>query len=283
MAYQRTEYADKTLSMNSLAQRKLKIQLDSLDGAKGTIEKEMNRERKLLRKELAAAEQSMKQRLSLSEQSAAPEPGKRLSPRLPRRYSTPQVLLTASLPARVLNTEKEKWPLAGNRARIESDGSLESAVKTLDSPTLSPASSQYLTAPLNQPRRRSLPPIGSGTLTGGDNVSGRLPTLPGKDGDGRRSRGSLSPAASSATLQRRRSGSPAAAEGGALSVDVAVKVSQFLQKIGQGRDKDGSKQDASDKQKYEDDFSSDDDDTLIHPLTVEPVKRPSVFQPSHFE
>lgn len=88
---------------------------------------------------------------------------------------------------------------------------------------------------------------------------------------------------SSTTPQRR--GSPAFGEGGELSVEVAVKVSQFLQKIGQGKAKDSAKQDALNTQKSDDPFSSDDDEeeSLIHPLTVEPVKRPSVFQPSHFE
>lgn len=239
----------------------------------------MNRERKKIRKELAAAEESMRQRLSLSDQSAA-EPGKRLSPRLPRRYSTPQVLLTASLPARTLHAEKEKY-LPGNRRRIDSDKTIEVLGKS-ESPSISPTSSQFLTAPFNQPRRRSLPPIGGGSLTGADCASSKSPLMTRRDSsDGRRSRGSLTPNVSSSTLQRRES--PAVE--GEMSVEVAVKVSQFLQKIGQGKVKDGAKHDAVNPSKIDGAFSSDDgeEDSFLHPLTVEPVKRPSIFQPSHFE
>ena len=91
MAYQRTEYADKTMFMNSMADRKLKIQLDSIDFHRESIGKEIDREKKKIQKELADAENIMKNRLSLPDASSPNDGGKKLSPRLPRRYSTPQV------------------------------------------------------------------------------------------------------------------------------------------------------------------------------------------------
>lgn len=282
MSYQRTEYADKTLSMNSLADRKLKIQLNSLDCHKGTIQKEMDREKKKIKKELAEAGECMRQRLSISEQSAEGKP--RISPRLPRRYSTPQVLLSASLPSRILSSELEKRS-PGNRRKIGSDGMIESlGTPDCSLRSASPTSSQFLLPPFNQPRRRSLPPIGVGnSLTAPDSVAGKSPLLPRRDSnDGKRtaretvSLGPLSPR----NTQRRKGSAVGESE---MTVEVAAKVGIFLQKMGEGKRKDCPKQKSIPKADEELSTDDEDEETFIHPLTVEPVKRSSSFQPNRFE
>lgn len=282
MSYQRTEYADKTLSMNSLADRKLKIQLNSLDCHKGTIQKEMDREKKKIKKELAEAGECMRQRLSISEQSAEGKP--RISPRLPRRYSTPQVLLSASLPSRTLSSELEKRS-PGNRRKIGSDGMIESlGTPDCSLRSASPTSSQFLLPPFNQPRRRSLPPIGVGnSLTAPDSAAGKSPLLPRRDSnDGKRtaretvSLGPLSPR----NTQRRKGSAVGESE---MTVEVAAKVGIFLQKMGEGKRKDCPKQKSIPKADEELSTDDEDEETFIHPLTVEPVKRSSSFQPNRFE
>ena len=228
MAYQRTEYADKTLSMNSRADRKLKIQLESINCHKGTIGKEIDREKKKIKKELAEAEEYMKKRLSVGDIPTGPE--KRLSPRLPRRYSTPPATLLATLPARNLPEVGKRMPnpnrsLSGSEALLLDIHSKEPAVS--DAP-LSPRSptSTHLKLPFNQPRRQSLPPISSGGLLAYDSreLSGRA-----KSPSGMR-RGSSSGSVTPRNLSRRGSAALFEAESAQME-EVTSKVNTFLKRL----------------------------------------------------
>ena len=170
MAYQRTEYADKTLSRNSFADRKLKIQLDSINCHKDSTEKEIDREKKKIRKELAEAEEYMKNRLSVNNIAAGSE--KRPSPRLPRRYSTPPVALAATLPARNL-PEIGKRAHNPNRSLSGPDIMLMKVScgdQGLSDGPISPRSltPTLLKPPFNQPRRQSLPPLSPGGIINQD-------------------------------------------------------------------------------------------------------------------
>ncbi|KXJ19995.1 hypothetical protein AC249_AIPGENE15269 [Exaiptasia diaphana] len=164
MAYQRTEYADKTLSMNSLADRKLRIKLGSIDSHKETIEKEMKRERKKLERELGGMDEQ-RTRLTVSDIGDTTN----RSPRFTRRYSTPPELLSATLPPSL--SDPKRSPLT-TRRRLGSDGVSERLHNNTPSP-ISPTSMMFLKAPFDQPRRQSLPPIGDGGLLSAENCSRR--------------------------------------------------------------------------------------------------------------
>lgn len=171
MAYQRTEYADKTLSMNSLADRKLKIQLDSIDCRKGSIGKEIDREKKKLRKELVEAEEYMRKRLNVSDTATVSE--KRLSPRLPRRYSTPPAVLAANLPSRNLLEVGRRSPnierrLSGPEVMLMELSSRDQAFSSDVLPSPRSSTPTLLKPPFNQPRRQSLPPLSPGGIISQD-------------------------------------------------------------------------------------------------------------------
>lgn len=284
MAYQRTEYADKTLFMNSMADRKLKIQLDSINYHRDSIGKEIDREKKKIQKELAEAENHMRNRLSLPDASSPSDGAKKLlvSPRLPRRYSTPQVLLSATMSSRDLSDMDRRSP-AANRRRISSEGNSDVGMRerSLMSPTrpLSPTS-QFLLPPLNQPRRQSLPPIGAGgSLVAADAArDGLTASSPGT----RRGSctGNKSPRASPSSLSPR--GSPrksSAANDGELE-EVSSKVNRFLQRMDLGKQEEAPNIDAKEE---EEELTDEGENEFIHPLTDRTVKRASIFQPSNFE
>ena len=280
MAYQRTEYADKTMFMNSMADRKLKIQLDSINFHRDTIGKEIDREKKKIQKELADVENNTKSRLSAPDSASLGDSAKKLSPRLPRRYSTPQVLLSASSSSRNLSDVDRRSP-AANRRRISSEGNTDVGLlreRALISPTrpLSPTS-QFLLPPLSQPRRQSLPPIGGGgSLVAVDPAkeSNRRGSFTGNKSP----RGCLSPCSLSPRGSPRK-GSAAANEG--ELEEVASKVERFLQRMDLGKQEETYTIDA--KEDDEDDLIDEGENEFIHPLTDRTVKRASTFQPSNFE
>lgn len=286
MAYQRTEYADKTMFMNSMADRKLKIQLDSINYHRDSIGKEMDREKKKLKKELAEVENQMRNRLCLPDAASPPSDGaKRLSPRLPRRYSTPQVLLSATMSSRDLSDMDKRSP-AANRRRISSEGTSDAGTRerSLMSPTrpLSPTS-QFLLPPLNQPRRQSLPPIGAGGSlvavdAARDGLSASLPETRRGSGTGSKSpRGCLSPSSLSPRGSPRKG---SAANEGEVE-EVASKVNRFLQRMDVGKQEEAPNMDAAKEEEGE--LSDEDENEFIHPLTDRTVKRGSIFQPTNFE
>ncbi|KAL9969213.1 hypothetical protein ACROYT_G021404 [Oculina patagonica] len=285
MAYQRTEYADKTLFMNSMADRKLKIQLDSINYHRDSIGKEIEREKKKIQKELAGAENHMRNRLCLPDSSSPTDGAKKLSPRLPRRYSTPQTLLSATMSSRDLSDMDKRSP-AANRRRISSEGNTDVAgmrERALVSPTrpLSPTS-QFLLPPLNQPRRQSLPPIGAGgSLVA---VDAARDALSASSSGSRRGSctGNKSPRACLSPSPLSPRGSPrkgSAANDGELE-EVATKVNRFLQKMDLGKQEEAPNIDAKEE---EEELTDDEENEFIHPLTDRTVKRASIFQPSNFE
>lgn len=225
MAYQRTEYADKTLSMNSLADRKLKLKLGSIESHKETIEKELKRERKKLEKELGVEDQ-LRTRLSVNDLG---DSSRSLSPRLPRRYSTPPELLSASVPPPVADPRRS--PVT--RRRFGSEGMndpLSCDPSSANTALLSPTS-MFLKAPFDQPRRQSLPPIGDGGL------------LSAESGHRRDRRGSYggtipkspvltpSPNISGSSTPRRALSRNSSSLNEAQMNEITAKVSKFLQKI----------------------------------------------------
>ena len=281
MAYQRTEYADKTMFMNSMADRKLKIQLDSIDFHRDSIGKEIDREKKKIQKELAEVENNMRSRLSLPDSVSTSDGAKRLSPRLPRRYSTPQVLLSATTSPRSLTDVDKRSPTA-NRRRISSEGNTDVGSlreRTLISPTrpLSPTS-QFLLPPLSQPRRQSLPPIGAGgSLVAADPTKEGLNVRRGSCTGNKSPRGCLSPNSLSPRGSPRKG---SAANEGEIE-EVACKVERFLQRMDLGKQEETFNFDA--KEAEEDNLIDEGEDEFIHPLTDGTVKRASIFQPSNFE
>ena len=281
MAYQRTEYADKTMFMNSMADRKLKIQLDSIDFHRDSIGKEIDREKKKIQKELAEVENNMRSRLSLPDSVSTSDGAKRLSPRLPRRYSTPQVLLSATTSPRSLTDVDKRSPTA-NRRRISSEGNTDVGSlreRTLISPTrpLSPTS-QFLLPPLSQPRRQSLPPIGAGgSLVAADPTKEGLNVRRGSCTGNKSPRGCLSPNSLSPRGSPRKG---SAANEGEIE-EVACRVERFLQRMDLGKQEETSNFDA--KEAEEDNLINEGEDEFIHPLTDGTVKRASIFQPSNFE
>lgn len=292
MAYQRTEYADKTLFMNSMADRKLKLQLDSMKYHRDSIGKEMDREKKKIQKELADAESHMKNRLSLPDASSPSDGGaKKLSPRLPRRYSTPQVLLSATMQSASRNlSDIDKRSPAAIRRRISSEGTSDVGARErlLMSPTrpLSPTS-QFLLPPLNQPRRQSLPPIGAGgSLVAVDTARDGLSTSSPATRRGSCT-GNKSPRGCPSPLQSPR-GSPrkgSAANDGDL-VEVASKVNRFLQRMDLGKQEETAiiiANEEEEEEEEEEEFTDDGENEYIHPLSDRTVKRGSIFQPSNFE
>ena len=286
MAYQRTEYADKTMFMNSMADRKLKIQLNSINYHRDSIGKEIDREKKKIKKELAEAENHMRNRLCLPDASSPSDGAKKLSPRLPRRYSTPQVLLSATMPSSRDLSDIDKRSPAANRRRISSEGTSDAGMRdrTLISPTrpLSPTS-QFLIPPLSQPRRQSLPPISAGgSLVAVDAVREGLSasspsTRRGSTAGNKSPRGCLSPSSSSPRGSPRKG---SAANEGELE-EVASKVNRFLQRLDLGKQDETSHIDA--KEEEEEDLTDEEENEFIHPLTDRTVKRASIFQPSNFE
>lgn len=262
--------------MNSMADRKLKIQLDSINYHRDSIGKEIDREKKKLQKELAEVENNMRSRLSLPDSAGTSDGAKKLSPRLPRRYSTPQVLLSATTSSRNL-TDVDKRSPAANRRRISSEGNTDVVSLrecALISPTrpLSPTS-QFLLPPLSQPRRQSLPPIGvGGSLVAADPVREGANSRQASCTGNKSPRSSLSPRGSP------RKGS--LAKEGELE-EVASKVERFLQRMDLGKRDETSTIDA--KETEEDDLIDEGENEFIHPLTDRTVKRASIFQPSNFE
>lgn len=281
MAYQRTEYADKTMFMNSMADRKLKIQLDSIALHRDSIGKEIDREKKKLQKELADVENNTKSRLNLPDPGSLNDGAKKLSPRLPRRYSTPQVLLSATMSSRNL-TDVDKRSPAANRRRICSEGNTDVSClreRALMCPTrpLSPTS-QFLLPPLCQPRRQSLPPINAGIpLVAAD---------PGKEGLSNRrgsSSGNKSPRASLSPSSLSPRGSPrkgSITNEGDLE-EVASKVERFLQRMDLGKQDETSTMDA--KEGEIDEFNDEKHDEFTHSPIDRTEKSASTFQPSNFE
>ena len=272
--------------MNSMADRKLKIQLDSINYHRDSIGKEIDREKKKIQKELAEVENHMRNRLCLPDASSPSDGTKKLSPRLPRRYSTPQVLLSATMSSRDLSDIDKRSP-AANRRRISSEGTsdVEMRERSLMSPTrpLSPTS-QFLLPPLNQPRRQSLPPISAGGSlvavdTAREVLSASSPsTRRGSTAGGSKSpRGCLSPSSSSPRGSPRKG---SAANEGELE-EVASKVNRFLQRLDLGKQEETPNIDA--KEGEEEDLTDEEENEFIHPLTDRTVKRASIFQPSNFE
>lgn len=280
MAYQRTEYADKTMFMNSMADRKLKIQLDSINFHRDSIGKEIDREKKKLQKELADVENSMKTRLSAPDSLG--EGTRRLSPRLPRRYSTPQVLLSTSTSSRNLS-DNDKLSPAANRRRISSEGNTDVGLlreRAALSPTrpLSPTS-QFLLPPLSQPRRQSLPPISAdGSLVAADLTRESSSARRGSCNESKSPRGCLTPNSSSPRGSPRR-GSAVINEG--ELEEVACKVERFLQRMDLGKQDETSTIDV--KVEPDDCFVPEEENEFIHPLSDRTMKRASTFQPSNFE
>lgn len=292
MAYQRTEYADKTLSMNSRADRKLKIQLDSINCHKGTIGKEIDREKKKIKKELAEAEEYMKKRLSVSDIATGPE--RRLSPRLPRRYSTPPATLLATLPVRNLPEVGKRMPnlspnrrLSGSEAIMLDVSAKEPVVS--DAP-LSPRSptSTHLKPPFNQPRRQSLPPISSGGLLASDS---RESSSRSRSPSGMRTptQGASSASATPRSLSRR--GSEALYEAETAQMEqVSSKVNTFLKRLDHNKNEQGCNEKSAAQTR--DDGESESNSRLeayegsgdLLPSHI--MKRTSsagLFQPTNFE
>ncbi|XP_001630904.2 uncharacterized protein LOC5510420 [Nematostella vectensis] len=277
MAYQRTEYADKTLSMNSLADRKLKIQLNSLDTHKGTITKEMNRERKRLEKELADAEGYMRNRLAV----ASPD-GRALSPRLPRRYSTPQTMITTAFP------DTRKSPLT--RRRNFSDGVSDlSCTENLARSPCAPVSPtmNLLQPPFNQPRRQSLPPIGAGGLVCIE--PGRRDELCVPRRDRRGSYGGKSPATISPTQSGATTPRALARKGSSLNElqlqEVTAKVSK-MEKMDAETEKAKTEKVESEEEDVYTELDSNESETMQDLMSSDPrIISPVVgtFHPAHFE
>lgn len=271
--------------MNSMADRKLKIQLNSINYHKDSIGKEIDREKKKIQKELAEAENHTRNRLCLPDASSPSDGAKKLSPRLPRRYSTPQVLLSATMSSRDLSDIDKRSP-AANRRRISSEGTSDIGMKerSLMSPTrpLSPTS-QFLLPPLNQPRRQSLPPISAGgSLVAVDTAREGLSassasTRRGSTAGSKSPRGCLSPSSSSPRGSPRKG---SAANEGELE-EVASKVNRFLQRLDLGKQEETPNIDS--KEEEEEDLTDEGENEFIHPLTDRTVKRASIFQPSNFE
>ncbi|XP_068697905.1 uncharacterized protein [Montipora foliosa] len=283
MAYQRAEYTDKTMFMNSMQDRKLKIQLDSIDFHRDTIGKEIDREKKRLQKELAEVESCTKNRLSLPDPTLPSDGARKLSPRLPRRYSTPQVLLSTTASSRNLCGDVDKRSPATNRARIHSEGNTDVVglrEKALVSPTrpLSPTS-QFLLPPLSQPRRQSLPPINIGaSLLSVDSAREGMNPRKGSGTANKSPKACLSPGTLSPRGTPRRG---SVANDGDLG-EVASKVEKFLQRMDLSKQDETSTIDAKEGEgaelvyeKAEDYFSP-----MIGDRTV---KSASSFQPSNFE
>ncbi|XP_031565255.1 uncharacterized protein LOC116300516 [Actinia tenebrosa] len=225
MAYQRTEYADKTLSMNSLADRRLKLKLGSIESHKGTIEKELKREKKKVERELGVEDQ-LRNRLTVTDISG--DSSRSLSPRLPRRYSTPPELLSASLPLPV--TDPRRSPVA-TRRRFGSEGMNEplSYDSSGNNALLSPTS-MFLKAPFDQPRRQSLPPIGDGGLLSAE--SGHRRDRRGSYGGAMKSPIlTPSPNISGASTPRRVLSRNNSSLNEAQMNEITAKVSKFLQKM----------------------------------------------------
>lgn len=273
--------------MNSMADRKLKIQLNSINYHKDSIGKEIDREKKKIQKELAEAENHMRNRLCLPDASSPCDGAKKLSPRFPRRYSTPQVLLSATMSSQSRDlSDIDKRSPAANRRRISSEGTSDVGMRErqLMSPTrpLSPTS-QFLLPPLNQPRRQSLPPISAGgSLVAVDTAREGLcasspATRRGSTAGNKSPRGCLSPSSSSPR------GSPR--KGSTVNEDeleeVASKVNRFLQRLDLGKHEETPNIDA--KEDEEEELTDEGENEFIHPLTDRTVKRASIFQPSNFE
>lgn len=278
MAYQRTEYADKTMFMNSMADRKLKIQLDSIDFHRDSIGKEIDREKKKLQKELAGVETNMRSRLSLPDPTSPTDGAKKLSPRLPRRYSTPQVLLSATDTSSRNLSEVDKRSPAANRRRVSSEGNTDVSClkdRALTSPTrpLSP-SSQFLLPPLSQPRRQSLPPINTGgSLVGAEGLIARKGSCSGSKAP----RASLSPS----TLSPRGSPRKGSLVNEGELEEVASKVERFLQRMDISKQDETSTIDA--KESEADELIYQGEEEFTHSLTDTTLKEAATFQPSNFE
>ena len=264
--------------MNSMADRKLKIQLDSIDWHKKSIGKEIEREKKRVQKELTEAENGIRNRSGLPDVELPVEGGKKLSPRLPRRYSTPQTLLSATLTPRSLSDTR--WP-AGCRKRISSEGTSRETGVASPPRALSPTS-QFLMPPLYQPRRQSLPPIGAGgslvaidPLREGFSASSPA-TRRGSCSGNKSPRSCSSPSSPNHRGTPRRESTANEAE----LEEVACKVSRFLQRMDLGKQNETPNVDAKEEG---DDLADDEENELLHPLTDQPVKRSAIFQPLNFE
>lgn len=270
MSYQRTEYADKTLSMNSLADRKLRLKLGSIDSHKETIAKEMIREKKKLQKELIGIDEQMKTRLSVADPNR--------SPRLPRRFSTPPELLSASLPASALS-ELKRSPIARRKLTSES---CNTDIFARNSSGVSSPTGIFLKAPFDQPRRQSLPPIGDGCLLNPESPARR--DRRSSFGGGLRSPLLTSPTSSNPPTPRSLSRKGSSLNEQEMS-EVTAKVSRFLEKIDnnkeqtEGRD---SKNEVKNVEKNNDESNFDHCQQEIL-LQQSLTKTQGTFQPLNFE
>ncbi|KAK2558046.1 hypothetical protein P5673_019615 [Acropora cervicornis] len=282
MAYQRTEYADKTMFMNSMQDRKLKMQLDSIDFHRETIGKEIDREKKKLQRELAEVESGMKSRLTLPDPTLPSDGARKLSPRLPRRYSTPQVLLSTTTSSRNLPADVDRRSASANRARVYSEGNTEMGSlgeKAFTNPTrpISPTS-QFLLPPLSQPRRQSLPPINIGpSLVAFDSVKEGVNARRGSGNVNKSPRACMSPN----TLSPRGTPRRGSVANDTDLEEVASKVERFLQRMDLSQQEETSTMDAKEGERNE---LVNKMVEYTNPTTSDRnVKGTSSFQPMKFE
>lgn len=283
MAYQRTEYADKTMLMNSMQDRKLKMQLDSIDFHRETIGKEIDREKKKLQRELAEVESGMKSRLTLPEPTLPSDGARKLSPRLPRRYSTPQVLLSTTKSSRNLPGDVDKRSPPANRARVFSEGNTvvgSPREKVLTNPTrpVSPTS-QFLLPPLSQPRRQSLPPINIGpSLVAFDSMKEGVNARRGSGNANKSARACLSPN----TLSPRGTPRRGSLVNDSELEEVSSKVERFLQRMDLSQQEETSPMDAKESEGNE--LVDKVVEQYTNPtISDRNVKGTSSFQPMNFE
>lgn len=257
--------------MNSLADRKLRLKLGSIDSHKETIAKEMTRERKKLQKELIDIDEQMKTRLAVSDPSR--------SPRLPRRFSTPPELLSASLPSSALS-ELKRSPLA--RRKLHSDSSSNTDALSGCSSGLNSPTGMFLKAPFDQPRRQSLPPIGDGCLLNPESPTRR--DRRGSFGGALRSPLLTSPTSSNPPTPRSLSRKGSSLNEQEMS-EVTAKVSRFLEKIDNNkeqikrRDSTNDVKNVVEKNKNEANFDHCQQELLQQSLN----KSQGTFQPLNFE
>ena len=269
--------------MNSMQDRKLKIQLDSIAFHRDTIGKDIDREKKKLEKELAEVESGMKSRLSLPDPTLPSDVVRKLSPRLPRRYSTSQVLLSATASSRNQFGDIDRRSPTAKRARISSEENMDVTClreKALLAPTrpLSPTS-HFLLPPLNQPRRQSLPPINIGTsLVAVDSAREGTSVRRGSSTPNKSPRACLSPG----TLSPRGTPRRGSVANDSDLEEVTSKVERFLQRMDLSKQDETSTIDAKEgegnvlvyeKAEYSDPVRTSDG----------AMKNASSFSPSNFE
>lgn len=269
--------------MNSMQDRKLKMQLDSIDFHRETIGKEIDREKKKLQRELAEVESGMKSRLTLPDPTLPSDGARKLSPRLPRRYSTPQVLLSTTTSSRNLPGDVDKRSPPANRARVISEGNTvvgSPREKVLTSPTrpVSPTS-QFLLPPLSQPRRQSLPPINIGpSLVAFDSMKEGVSARRGSGNANKSARACLSPN----TLSPRGTPRRGSLVNDSELEEVSSKVERFLQRMDLSQQEETSPMDAKESEGNE--LVDKVVEQYTNPtISDRNVKGTSSFQPMNFE